>query len=578
MNKLCQSNIKAWLQNNILMVIITIGAFFLLFMNLGNAYAPIDEANTLMLSKNTAIYGFPTIWDGDYMVVPYSNDDVSSDLAWVAHPWLQFYVTAASFKLFGYTNVAARLPFAFAGLLSIVSIYFLTKYISGSKRMSQISSLLLTFNTAFLLYSRAARYYSITIIFSILILYFFLKWIKEKNFKNSLLYVISSVLLFHSYYPFWAFVTLAIGIYGLYHIIANKLIGFLKQFILSHIIIGLLTLTWFIYAPPHGPVDTKPQLDDWFFNFKIYIWKLNTWLVPIYTLAAILLVMLLITKLVKIIKNNRAKESKINFNIKKTGIHMNSHYTIFLCVPLYIAFISTISMLTTQYVMPAIPYMTIIAAFLIMKIKEYNKWVGCITLAACLSTNILNIAPYIIVDKSGINLESAKNFIVNPRCDFTEGTTLEHFIKDEMAVRSYQYDFISSLFLDYDNRLEGIITYLQENGNENQTVLACWADANALRFYTGMHVVYEFLPIFDNSEVIETVQNKKVEPDWVLQDTLVMFEPSDPFYSYNKENYKLIEILYPKEFFDNHTNLDFFKFKTNYLDAPQSFYILGKEN
>lgn len=556
--------LRSFLKNNIFMIIVILVSSILLFGNLGNSYAPIDEANTMILGENTMKYGYPKVWDGEYLVSPFFEGDITSDKVWVSHPWLQFYVTAISFKIFGKTTLAARIPYALAGLLSIIAIYFLAEILSGSKKFAKISMLLLAFNVSFLVYSRQSRYYALTCLFTILTMYMFFAWLKDKRTGHLALFIISSALLFHSYYPFWVFLTLVIGLYGSILFLKGKQYKLLIKFIGSHIILGIITLTWFLYAKPHAPLDTGPEFNTWIKNFTIYFWKLNSWLVPIYTLGIIYLVFRIFTK---------AKRSQLS----DSGAHVDTRYFVFLSVPLYIGFISVIPILTTQYAMPVIPVLILIASFFIYNIYQYNRWIGVLILTICLTTNIWNIFPYLLVEKMGIEGETIETVLPNSRCDFVEGASLEHYLKDEMVIRSYLADHIKSLFHDYDNRIEGIVKYLNENGEKSQTVLSFWADANAIRFYTGMNVIYEFFPLYSSPEIENLVHKQNTQIDWIIFDTLDFYPVNSPFYQFDPDDYELVEIPYPKEYHDNVPNIDFFEFLTN-QDAPQSFYILKNKS
>ena len=133
------------------------------------------------------------------------------------------------------------------------------------------------------------------------------------------------------------------------------------------------------------------------------------------------------------------------------------------------------------------------------------------------------------------------------------------------------------MFFDYDNRIEGIVKYLNENGKKDQTVLSFWADANAIRFYTGMNVVYEFFPLYSDSEIENLVHKQNTQIDWIIFDTLNFYPAEHPFYQFDLDNYEAVKISYPKEYHDNVPNIDFFEFLTD-RDAPQSFYILKNKS
>ena len=147
---------------------ITCLAAFLLFWNLSEKYLWQDEANTAVLAVRMLKSGKPLCYDGVNLL---TNDnfaaedvttlgdrtadpeaaleyyiergDMKQDTAWIYQPWGQFVVAAMSLKLLGQTTLAARLPFALAGLATVVLLYWLVRRISGSALMAGIASTLL---------------------------------------------------------------------------------------------------------------------------------------------------------------------------------------------------------------------------------------------------------------------------------------------------------------------------------------------------------------------------------------------------------------------------------------------------
>ena len=103
-------------------VLVAAVAAVLLFTNLGNVVFWGDEAETAILARNTLSTGLPTAWDGANLVESLGIG-MNDSFLWNQQPWLQFYLTAASFAVFGETTTAARLPFAFAALLTVILTY-----------------------------------------------------------------------------------------------------------------------------------------------------------------------------------------------------------------------------------------------------------------------------------------------------------------------------------------------------------------------------------------------------------------------------------------------------------------------
>src|SRR5690242_14554845 len=58
--------------------------------------------------------------------------EVKPDTAWKWHPWGLFVIAAAGLKLIGQTTLAARLPFALAGLATVVLLFLLARRYFGA--------------------------------------------------------------------------------------------------------------------------------------------------------------------------------------------------------------------------------------------------------------------------------------------------------------------------------------------------------------------------------------------------------------------------------------------------------------
>src|SRR5436309_2288803 len=98
---------------------------FVLFYNLDGRLLWGDEAETAVLAKNVVKFRIPKTVDGMNHITLYGGGiDENKDNIWILSPWLQEYVAAVTFKLFGATTWTSRAPFAFIGWLSLVLIAF----------------------------------------------------------------------------------------------------------------------------------------------------------------------------------------------------------------------------------------------------------------------------------------------------------------------------------------------------------------------------------------------------------------------------------------------------------------------
>ncbi|MDD5204706.1 MAG: glycosyltransferase family 39 protein [Desulfobacterales bacterium] len=94
--------------------------------------------------------------------------DLKEDTTWKWQPWGQFVVAAASLKMLGDNTAAARLPFALAGVATVLLLYRLVRRQFDSVLMSTIAAVMLAANAYWALHSRQCRYNSLSGLFLVL--------------------------------------------------------------------------------------------------------------------------------------------------------------------------------------------------------------------------------------------------------------------------------------------------------------------------------------------------------------------------------------------------------------------------
>jgi 4-amino-4-deoxy-L-arabinose transferase-like glycosyltransferase len=129
---------------------------------LGNTYLWQDEAQTALLGRSVLRYGVPMVGTGPESLSAHTGQDAGLNGIYFQISWLQAYVTAASFRLFGESSWAARIPFALAGWLCVPLVAWAVRNAGGFRRAARIAALLTATNIAFLISSRQARYYALT--------------------------------------------------------------------------------------------------------------------------------------------------------------------------------------------------------------------------------------------------------------------------------------------------------------------------------------------------------------------------------------------------------------------------------
>ena len=101
------------------MVLITLLSAPLFLFGLGNTYLWQDEAQTALLARSVLKHGVPMVGQGAESLSAVMGTDAGVGGIYFQVSWLQAYLTAASFSLFGESSWAARIPFALAGWLCV---------------------------------------------------------------------------------------------------------------------------------------------------------------------------------------------------------------------------------------------------------------------------------------------------------------------------------------------------------------------------------------------------------------------------------------------------------------------------
>lgn len=147
-------------------------ALFLLFDRLDGRLLWGDEAETALLAKNVLRFGIPRTVDGvNHITVLGNFRDENTAHIWTWAPWLQEYITAGTYLVFGATTWTSRAPFAAIGWGSVVLLAYVAYQIYRDHRIALASALLVGSSEVFLLHARQCRYYTITVFAEILLIY-----------------------------------------------------------------------------------------------------------------------------------------------------------------------------------------------------------------------------------------------------------------------------------------------------------------------------------------------------------------------------------------------------------------------
>ncbi len=111
---------------------------------------------------------YQSLWGDEVFSVTVSRlpfDEMTSALiADFVHPPLHYYVLGLWFEVVGYSAFQARLVAAIFGILAVVSIYYLARYLYDT-RTAQLSTLLLAISQLSVWYAQETRPYSQVLFF-----------------------------------------------------------------------------------------------------------------------------------------------------------------------------------------------------------------------------------------------------------------------------------------------------------------------------------------------------------------------------------------------------------------------------
>jgi len=194
-------------------------SIFLLTWRLGERCFWVDEINTV-------------IWSQKPVASLLEKTDVYPPLYFIiVHFWTQW---------FGQSEFAYRLISALPSVFTVLVLYKLGSELCN-KSVGLLAAALLAFSPFFILFSRMARYYSLTTLLATLSFYFFLRVLRREGQKNWVGYVISSILLIYTHY-----LPGSVLIFQNIFILVNARLyrGLMRTWIFSQVLIFIGFLPW----------------------------------------------------------------------------------------------------------------------------------------------------------------------------------------------------------------------------------------------------------------------------------------------------------------------------------------------
>lgn len=560
-----------FLKNNYLIISIVLVSTILIFKNLSNMYLWQDEACVAVLGRNVLKFGYPNYYDGKNIL---SN---SWDVYLETHDyknapvriqtWLEYYLLALSFLIFGINTFSARLPFALLGLASVILSYFFFLKVTNNKIISRISIILLIFSVPFLLHVRQVNYYALLIFLSIWVFYSYVKFLKSEKYA-SLHFVASNAFLFHSFLALTPLILLTI----LIHFILNGYIrnNSLRKQLLLNLILIFIFVSPFLFMNPFARVksDLTKNLFEALVKFKSNLLWINNYMFPF------LLVFMLGIK--KIFQSERIffrklfltlifsfnffilfyfllgytinlflflslclLESILIFRVNIRRMHnllRNSEYLILFSVFVLIL-LSALSIASEapffRYLVPLIPLCCLFAGIIVCSLFRSKLMLSLVTILL-VASNVFAVIPIYFFN----NIFQRNNWFIR---SFSEGIYRD---LSQIKFKSDIFNYFWEITHDYDCPVEGIVKYLIKHAGPLDVVKISYNDM-PLMFYTDLRVIswrdrggnapdwiipVANVPLLFNKESAESIKGIKYRKIFIDYPNICYSNLPDPLY------------------------------------------------
>lgn len=467
-----KSNVIGWLEQHFVWLLLIMGALLLL-SNLGNIYLWQDEAETALLSQRLETYGLPLAFDGHTLIRQAPQDvQYTADYVWVYHPWLPFYFTALSFTVLGSTTFAARLPYALAGLATVILLYYSLRHHFRDRRVAMLSSVFLLLCVPFLLHARQCKYFPFAALFTVATLDAYLRLREPEHHETALPYfVLMGFCLFQS--NFGAFVPLMAAL-GVHFLLSGPRWSEWRRLTMAAGVLVAFVLPWAIYLQTWARGRFAFDIYRFVGHAVHYVVYLTGWVFP-WVLALLFLVLYLRGRW-----NRRRGSSTTHWKLDLTANELSVVDLYLLVTILTILFLAEAFIwMYFSYIVQLVPLLATLLALTVLKIVDRWRVLGYALIAVLLTTNILHAVPYALPLSRQFKWAS-----LAPRQYLADTDTL---IATAGRLRLDLADYAYELTHDYDGPDEGMVLYLHQHADQGDLVLANYGEL-PIAFYTGLDV------------------------------------------------------------------------------------------
>jgi len=483
------NRVKQFILSNPWLFILLVMGFFLLFFNLGNRILSGDEAGYSILAKNIIEYGYPRMFNGDYLVG--FEYQIGPNYAYMMNTWLGEYVIAFSYLLFGVSNFTSRLFPALFGFLTLILLYFFALKITGKKHIAVLSVFFLAVTPVFYYLSRSANYYAVAGFLVLASLYSYIL-MADKNYPKKfgrIFFSVSLILLFYTQLQMFFFTLAAIFAYFL---IFNRKLW--KRFITPAVFIFLFTFPYFLFWLSGSNVFLAATAGN--FSLIKIIFALCISFFYYFVLAFPLLLVLFIPSLL--------------INKKYDEKNISQHYLFIVFFIMAIAVLNAVfdnlgTPAVRRLFVPTLPLFAILLASVVYKVKSWSKPAAFILVIVLVASNALHIFPFSFAKPILSEIETQK----------FKSETVTGFVNKVIRLDSPIYEYLYELRNDYISPNDDILSIIRSKASPDDVYLTN-ADHPIIYFYTGLKPLInsENTSITYHKMLPEFIQQSKI--DWIL--------------------------------------------------------------
>lgn len=457
-------------------------AFFLLFYHLDGHLLWGDEGETAVLAKNVMQFGVPRTFDGTNYILLHGRRDENRDHVWIWSPWLQEYFAAGSFVLFGPTTWAARAPFALIGWGSLVALALVAYKIYRSHWVALASVVLLGTSEVFLLHARQCRYYPISVLGEILLVYG-IHQLFVQNRRGIWVTAFALILQFYSNYII---------------MVANLPVLFVLAWMLRRqgkpavlrvvavlVILMVAVLPWLVYAHPWGQTSAVGE-ENYFGKAWWYLVEFHFHFIPLCFL------LLPLFGLIPACRNRPTAGPEVS---------LPGERLLLLLPPSYFAVILVAPGFYLRYLLPLLPVVCLLAAACIFR---YVKWRA--------------LAVLLVVVQSASNVFSI---------------VTAYPFKGTHALRFPLAEYVQGIAVPYADRFADVVDFFRREAHPGDMIMS-FDPEFPLRFYTQLAVI----------DGVLMAPPKGRLPEWILPNSAsgVVAQDTVALPDFLKPHYELITL------------------------------------